>query len=622
MEARIAEVSGGQVLAEQPEVVEVQVQDKQSTASTRSATESNSQILSGVVAGMDKFINTSSALGGIGDDMESDSGSESEGEEEEEQPTVPRPDGCDTVFVGNLAPDVTEDQIYKLFGRCGKIAAVRYSISQGLARVQYVSGDCTVEAVQKSGMTVNGRPIRVDYMPPTASKPTPAKDNLAVKANSKIRGAMVSSSGINPMSPMASPAAKAVVVAEAFNAIAADDDSDDDADAGALWKRNGDDAGSQSPPLPDIASMNIQDPSKPAPNKEDHDNSDEQKTSSRQSPTHELADRAETLSPFEPVLHLERDSRKAVTDALEIDPVTVLAFARGKKPSTPSPTHHVGTPTSIDAPAQAQVSAPAPASALMTEMRHESSREKDTPLAPPNSDTDVIERVAAFTSSAALAVAATEAPAESSPSAEVSGMLAVDPTKTVDDEVAEEVSVSEPLVSGRVDEDLIAELTRLGLLDPPDEEEADSILRGDWNLQARKKLEVRDCYYNTTVNSFLMQLSLTGTATLPGDARNRVGMDGRLQQRRLHRYSIPFAVHGPRVSKPSLLCHRMIIILLLHTTPNLSWLLAEHMSFFRTGHPDVWRTVTWHVRSSGNTMLKLPTLTCTHTTFWLWLWTG
>lgn len=90
--------------------------------------------------------------------------------------TVPdastKPEGCDTVFVGNLPWDVQEEQMYELFATCGEVAKVRFATSpedgsfKGFAHVQFVSGDSVDAAVQLYGTDINGRAIRVDYAPP------------------------------------------------------------------------------------------------------------------------------------------------------------------------------------------------------------------------------------------------------------------------------------------------------------------------------------------------------------------------------------------------------------------------------------------------------------------------
>jgi nucleolin len=87
-----------------------------------------------------------------------------------------KPEGCDTVFVGNLPWDVTEDQLYEIFGN-DLVSRVRLATSaddgsfKGFGHVQFFSGDSTDEAVKLAGTEVNGRAIRVDYAPPRDRAP-------------------------------------------------------------------------------------------------------------------------------------------------------------------------------------------------------------------------------------------------------------------------------------------------------------------------------------------------------------------------------------------------------------------------------------------------------------------
>jgi nucleolin len=82
-----------------------------------------------------------------------------------------RPEGCDTVFVGNLPFDVEEDQLREVFAEAGTVDRIRFATAEdgsfkGFAHVQFSDGACTVEAVKMAGTDINGRAIRVDYAPP------------------------------------------------------------------------------------------------------------------------------------------------------------------------------------------------------------------------------------------------------------------------------------------------------------------------------------------------------------------------------------------------------------------------------------------------------------------------
>ena len=82
-----------------------------------------------------------------------------------------KPEGCDTVFVGNLSWDVDEDSIRGLFGSCGEITRVRFATNEdgsfkGFGHVQFSDTSATDEAVKLGGTDLLGRAIRVDYAPP------------------------------------------------------------------------------------------------------------------------------------------------------------------------------------------------------------------------------------------------------------------------------------------------------------------------------------------------------------------------------------------------------------------------------------------------------------------------
>ena len=82
-----------------------------------------------------------------------------------------RPEGCDTVFVGNLPFDVEEDQLREVFASVGNVDRIRFATAEdgsfkGFAHVQFSDGASTDGAVKMAGTDINGRSIRVDYAPP------------------------------------------------------------------------------------------------------------------------------------------------------------------------------------------------------------------------------------------------------------------------------------------------------------------------------------------------------------------------------------------------------------------------------------------------------------------------
>ena len=82
-----------------------------------------------------------------------------------------RPDGCDTVFVGNLSWDVDEQQMIEFFSSAGEVDRVKFATAEdglfkGFGHVQFIDGNATDAAVKLTGSELNGRSIRVDYAPP------------------------------------------------------------------------------------------------------------------------------------------------------------------------------------------------------------------------------------------------------------------------------------------------------------------------------------------------------------------------------------------------------------------------------------------------------------------------
>ncbi len=82
-----------------------------------------------------------------------------------------RPEGCDTVFVGNLPWDVEEEQMREIFSAAGEVSSVRFATGEdggfrGFGHVSFYDGNHVDEAVKLAGTQLNGRAIRVDFAPP------------------------------------------------------------------------------------------------------------------------------------------------------------------------------------------------------------------------------------------------------------------------------------------------------------------------------------------------------------------------------------------------------------------------------------------------------------------------
>jgi nucleolin len=82
-----------------------------------------------------------------------------------------KPEVCDSVFVGNLPSDVTEDQVIENFSGCGEVASVRLAFNpndgsfKGFCHVQFRDSAHCDAAVKLAGTDIGGRAIRCDYAP-------------------------------------------------------------------------------------------------------------------------------------------------------------------------------------------------------------------------------------------------------------------------------------------------------------------------------------------------------------------------------------------------------------------------------------------------------------------------
>jgi len=88
----------------------------------------------------------------------------------EQRPATPKPDGCTTVFLGNLSFQIDENAVRSHFGDCGEIASVRWVERDGQFKgcgfLEFSSSDATDKAVALNGSDLLGRPLRVDFSAP------------------------------------------------------------------------------------------------------------------------------------------------------------------------------------------------------------------------------------------------------------------------------------------------------------------------------------------------------------------------------------------------------------------------------------------------------------------------
>jgi len=74
-----------------------------------------------------------------------------------------------TVFVGNLSYQTTEDDLRDFFKQCGEVKDVRLAKDhmdgrpKGFAHVEFMSSEDVTSALKLSGESLNGRDVKVDY---------------------------------------------------------------------------------------------------------------------------------------------------------------------------------------------------------------------------------------------------------------------------------------------------------------------------------------------------------------------------------------------------------------------------------------------------------------------------
>merc|ERR1711964_559543 len=85
---------------------------------------------------------------------------------------VEKPDGCKSVVVKSLSPNVMDDDLWTLFEDCGSLSNVKVltdrdtGASKGIAFVDFEESDDTDKAVKKSNTELKGQAIFVTYNVP------------------------------------------------------------------------------------------------------------------------------------------------------------------------------------------------------------------------------------------------------------------------------------------------------------------------------------------------------------------------------------------------------------------------------------------------------------------------
>jgi nucleolin len=87
----------------------------------------------------------------------------------ESKPLSEKPEGCLTVFCGNLSYDIDDDSCKAFFKDCGEIAKIRWLTDResgdfkGCGFVEFYETESTDKAIALNGQDCLGRSIRLDY---------------------------------------------------------------------------------------------------------------------------------------------------------------------------------------------------------------------------------------------------------------------------------------------------------------------------------------------------------------------------------------------------------------------------------------------------------------------------
>jgi nucleolin len=80
---------------------------------------------------------------------------------------TPKPDGCRTIFIGNLSFNIDDEKITEFFSDCGSIKEIRWIEKDGQFKgcgfIEFNDSSATDAAVAKNSAKLLGRPIRVDF---------------------------------------------------------------------------------------------------------------------------------------------------------------------------------------------------------------------------------------------------------------------------------------------------------------------------------------------------------------------------------------------------------------------------------------------------------------------------
>ena len=95
----------------------------------------------------------------------------------EVRPMQAKPEGCTTIFAGNLSFDIDDDQMKAFFADCGEVSSIRWLTDRdtqqfkGCGFVEFADPDSSLDkAAKKNGEMLLGRQVRLDFAAPRAPK--------------------------------------------------------------------------------------------------------------------------------------------------------------------------------------------------------------------------------------------------------------------------------------------------------------------------------------------------------------------------------------------------------------------------------------------------------------------
>ena len=95
----------------------------------------------------------------------------------EVRPMQAKPEGCNTLFCGNLSWDVDDDKMKDFFKDCGEVASIRWLTDKetqqfkGCGFVEFADPGASLDkAAALNGTDLLGRTVRLDYAAPRAPK--------------------------------------------------------------------------------------------------------------------------------------------------------------------------------------------------------------------------------------------------------------------------------------------------------------------------------------------------------------------------------------------------------------------------------------------------------------------